>query len=102
MVNSREVVYSVAVWIVRAGNRTEMCRPERGTESAKVGPVPGDGDTERTYTVLSDTMLHVFGTSGSERMNLLLTKLGHWILEGSDGLARFERQWIEKTVRTDS
>jgi len=53
----------------------------------------------KSFIKVSDAFLHSYGTSKSDKLNALLTRLGGWILENSELLNQYESEWKQVNLR---
>ena len=48
---------------------------------------------DETFVKFLDILFHAFGSSRSERMNVLFTNLGGWLIEGSAFIRDAREKW---------
>ncbi len=60
-----------------------------------------DFETDRfnkTLVFYSETMLHIFGSSKSARLNAILTNLGRFFIENAAAIAKYRKEWEDAAV----
>lgn len=52
----------------------------------------------KTLVFYCETMLHIFGSSKSARLNAILTELGKYFIENASEIAQYRKEWEEAAI----